>query len=306
VQTDILADPDYEPWREQAIERGYRSSAAVPIAYGDSTYGVLNVYTEREDAFDGHEREILEGLGEIIGHAISARQREKTLMSDVIREVEFRATDVATPLVEASAGRDCTIDIERTVPTDGDAFIHFLSVEGIDPDTFEAAAASIDGVTDVSAITPTDDGHRFEVTIGDPPLTRLFAERGGRLRSVHIEDGELHCTAELPPDVDVRAVIDTLHEQYPDLEVIAQRTRRADDRTVEEFRTRVLESLTEKQRRSLETAYSAGFFDWPRERSGEDVAEMLGISSATFSQHLRTAQRKIAETLLAENDDGDG
>ncbi|WP_222918701.1 helix-turn-helix domain-containing protein [Natrinema sp. SYSU A 869] len=28
---------------------------------------------------------------------------------------------------------------------------------------------------------------------------------------------------------------------------------------------------------TLETAYSAGFFDWPREQSGEDVAEMLDV-----------------------------
>ncbi|RZH67709.1 bacterio-opsin activator domain-containing protein [Natrinema altunense] len=305
VQTDVLTDPDYEPWRAAATERGYRSSAAVPIAYGDSSYGVLNVYTAREDAFDGYEREILEGLGEIIGHAISARQREKTLMSDVVREVEFRATAIESPLIEASAGRDCTIDIERLVPADGDAFIHFLSVEGIDPEAFETAISAIDAVTDVSAITPTDDGSLFEVTIRDPPLTGLFAERGGRLRSVRIDDGELHCTAELPPDVDVRGVIDTVAETDSTLEVLAQRTRRAEDRTAEEFRTRVLDSLTEKQQQVLETAYSAGFFDWPREQSGEDVAETLDISPATFSQHLRTAQRKVMETLLAEGTDAD-
>ncbi|QCW04922.1 hypothetical protein FGF80_02960 [Natrinema pallidum] len=50
----------------------------------------------------------------------------------------------------------------------------------------------------------------------------------------------------------------------------------------------------------LETAYSAGFFDCPREQSGEDVAETVRISPATFSKHLRTAQRKVAEPLLAE------
>ncbi|WP_226479419.1 bacterio-opsin activator domain-containing protein [Natrinema amylolyticum] len=305
IQTDILTDPDYEPWREPAIERGYRSSAAIPIEHGDSTYGVLNVYTEREDAFDGYEREILAGLGEIIGHAISARQREKTLLSDVVRELQFRTTDVESPLVDASAGRDCTIRIERVVPADGDAFVHFLSVDGIDPDEFEDDIATVDGVTDVSAITPTDDAYLFEVTIRDPPLTRLFADRGGRLRSVRIDDGELYCTAEFPPDVDVRGAIDAIQNAYPDLEVLAQRTRRVEDRTVEEFQTRVLESLTEKQRRTLETAYSAGFFDWPREQSGEDVAEMLDISPATFSQHLRTAQRKVMEALLAEGEDAD-
>jgi PAS domain S-box-containing protein len=305
VQTDVLTDGDYEPWREAAIDRGYRSTAAIPLAYGGSTYGVLNVYTAREDAFDGYEREILAGLGEIIGHAISARQREKILLSDVVRELQFRATDVDSPLVEAAAGRDCTIDVERMVPADGDAFVHFLSVEGIDPDEFEAAVDGVDAVTDVSAITPTDDAYLFEVTIRDPPLTGLFADRGGRLRTVRIEGDELHCVAELPPDADVRSAVERANAQFPDLEMVAQRTRRTEDRTVEEFRSRVLESLTDKQRRVLETAYGAGFFDWPREQSGEDVAETLDIAPATFSQHLRTAQRTVMETLLGD-DDRDG
>ncbi len=305
VETDIPTAPEFESWREPALERGYRAVAAVPITYGGATYGVLAVYTDREDAFEGREREILAGLGEILGHAISARQREKTLVSDAVREIQFRTSEIESPLVSASAGHDCTLDIERMVPADEDAFVHFLSVEGIDPDEFEDALAAAAGVTDVTAITPTGDAYLFEATIRDPPLTGLFAERGGRLRSVHIDDGDLHCVAELPADVDVRATIETIRETCPDLEVVAQRTRQTEDRSVAEFRTRVLESLTDKQRRALETAHSAGFFDWPREQSGEDIAEMLDIAPATFSQHLRAGQRKIMETLLAENSNGD-
>lgn len=69
VMQNIPEDPAYEPWREQALERGYRSSAAIPLVYEDTFYGVLNVYADRTGAFDPDERELLEELGETIGRA---------------------------------------------------------------------------------------------------------------------------------------------------------------------------------------------------------------------------------------------
>jgi PAS domain S-box-containing protein len=50
----------------------------------------------------------------------------------------------------------------------------------------------------------------------------------------------------------------------------------------------------------LETAYHAGFFEWPRDSSGEELADALGIAPATFTQHLRTAERKLLDALFEE------
>ncbi|WP_311170315.1 hybrid sensor histidine kinase/response regulator [Halobellus ordinarius] len=69
VMQDIHEDPDYEPWREEALERGYRASAAVPLIHDDILYGVLNVYADRTHVFDDHERQLLSTLGATIGHA---------------------------------------------------------------------------------------------------------------------------------------------------------------------------------------------------------------------------------------------
>ncbi|MFC6989013.1 GAF domain-containing protein [Haloplanus sp. GCM10025708] len=69
--------PEYDPWREQAAERGIRSSAAIPIVYEDQQYGVLNVYSTRERAFDDDKYEVLRQLGEITGLAIAAFERER-------------------------------------------------------------------------------------------------------------------------------------------------------------------------------------------------------------------------------------
>ncbi|MWV40307.1 PAS domain S-box protein [Natrialba sp. INN-245] len=74
VMQNIPADPDYEPWRDHALERGYRSSAAIPLVYEGDLYGVLNVYADRIDAFDADERALFDELGETIAYALHERE----------------------------------------------------------------------------------------------------------------------------------------------------------------------------------------------------------------------------------------
>jgi signal transduction histidine kinase len=59
VAQNIASDPRLAPWREDAIARGYASSAALPLGDGD-TSAVLNVYAAEPDAFDEEELELLE------------------------------------------------------------------------------------------------------------------------------------------------------------------------------------------------------------------------------------------------------
>jgi putative nucleotidyltransferase with HDIG domain len=49
LQNNITTDPRYTPWRDNAIKRGYRSSAAFPIIEEDEVVGVLNVYNTNDE-----------------------------------------------------------------------------------------------------------------------------------------------------------------------------------------------------------------------------------------------------------------
>lgn len=69
VMQNIPEDPTYEPWREDALERGYQSSAAIPLGYEETFYGVLNVYADRTNAFDADEQRLLEELSSTVAHA---------------------------------------------------------------------------------------------------------------------------------------------------------------------------------------------------------------------------------------------
>jgi predicted DNA binding protein len=48
----------------------------------------------------------------------------------------------------------------------------------------------------------------------------------------------------------------------------------------------------------LRTAHRKGYWERPRESTGEEVAAELGISSATFSQHVRSAHRNLFGVLF--------
>ncbi|MFC7009102.1 helix-turn-helix domain-containing protein [Halalkalicoccus salilacus] len=80
--------------------------------------------------------------------------------------------------------------------------------------------------------------------------------------------------------------------------MLAQRTENRDEATRQELQDALVDRLTEKQRAALETAYFGGYFDWPRDHTGEEIAELLGLSPATLAQHLRIAERKLFEALF--------
>ncbi|NLV07981.1 response regulator [Haloarcula rubripromontorii] len=67
---NIQDDPAFEVWREEALKRDYRSSAAVPLEYNDTLYGLLCVYSSRPSAFAEDEQELLAELGHSISHAM--------------------------------------------------------------------------------------------------------------------------------------------------------------------------------------------------------------------------------------------
>ena len=57
-------------------------------------------------------------------------------------------------------------------------------------------------------------------------------------------------------------------------------------------------TLTDRQLEVLETAYRNGYFEWPRTRTGEEVATLLGITQPTFTNHLRVGERKLFSMLF--------
>jgi predicted DNA binding protein len=50
----------------------------------------------------------------------------------------------------------------------------------------------------------------------------------------------------------------------------------------ENVRETFLNEFTAKQRTALKLSHKGGFFDWPRDSTGEEIAELMGVSAPTF------------------------
>ena len=63
IQNNIKTDPTYEPWKEEALRRGCRSSAAFPILSPDyRRLGALNLYSSLTEFFDEETVQDLQAL----------------------------------------------------------------------------------------------------------------------------------------------------------------------------------------------------------------------------------------------------
>jgi len=291
----IQANPRYEPWRETAESYGFSSSAAIPVVHRETTYGVLNVYSARPNAFEAREQAVLGQLGEVVGHAIAATDRKQALLSDEVVELEFGIPDLfeALDLPSQPTGRFSFEDVVDV----GDG--EFLVYGDASAEAVETIESLVDHLSHLTAVSVTDDegDTRFELQMNEPPVLSTLASLGGSIEHAVVEDGDYHMTLHLSPTADVRQAINAVQDAYPEATML-----RRQQVTTESDRSRptsaLLEDLTDRQRTTLEAAYYAGFFEWPRDASGEDVADSLQVSPPTFHQHLRKAERKVFTGLF--------
>ena len=63
VQNNMADDPDYSPWREQALQQGFRSSIAVPLVCAEGKhFGVMCLYSDKADFFNADRSTLLMSL----------------------------------------------------------------------------------------------------------------------------------------------------------------------------------------------------------------------------------------------------
>ena len=297
--SQLLDDPVYEPWRGR-LEADDVQSAAIPIVHEETLYGVLTVYAERPNAFTADERAVVGQLGEIVGHAIAAVERKRALLSDDAIELEFRIRDFfeTMGLSVTDGGR---IEFDRTVPVgDGEYLVYGTTGE----DGLSLLEEMVDRRshwTDVNVIAERFDDVTFEVRMSESPLLSAITPHGGSRGRLVIDGGNLWMTLHVPQGSDVRQVIDAVRSVYPRAEATARRQISTSADGSRGIGRAWSEALTDRQRTALETAYHAGFFEWPRHSSGEDVADALGVTPPTFHQHVRAAERKLFGALFGDH-----
>ncbi len=98
VVRNILTDPNYAPWRAEAIKRGYASAIALPLVVNGEPYGALNIYAKEQDAFDEEEIELLTELADDLAYGIASlrtRAERKKLEEIRLENLRLEAADKA-------------------------------------------------------------------------------------------------------------------------------------------------------------------------------------------------------------------
>lgn len=83
VRKSIETDPQPNPWREEALKRGHKSSIALPLIHQDEVVGVLKVYAGKEDAFKTKEIEFLTQVAGDIAVGVKSLRLEQGLEQSV-------------------------------------------------------------------------------------------------------------------------------------------------------------------------------------------------------------------------------
>ena len=296
---NVATDVSGGAWRKHALGHGIQSVVAVPVRYRTTVHSVLTVASAEPDAFGQATRDVLAELGRSIGYAITVTEREQALESDGTTELEFAVADEGLFMMRAAAAADCRVELKRTIRRTGGSFSMFYVVSGTEPAAVVDLADAAPSVATAQVVSSDDEAAGGLVEVTAPTwFGSVFTEHGAVVREATAADDGGTLVVEAPRGTDVRVLVEGFQEQYPGTELVAQRQRERTIRSLFELQDALETELTDRQWEALETAYSAGYFSWPREASGQEVAELLGVSQPTFNKHLRIAERSAFQLLL--------
>ncbi|MFD1562929.1 bacterio-opsin activator domain-containing protein [Haloarchaeobius amylolyticus] len=294
VIEDVTAHDDADRLWPTGAGDHFQSVAALPLTYGDVTYGVLVVFAAEPDAFDERELLVLESLSGTIATAMNALEVRRMLTTEAVVSVEVAIEDPSLFVTALSETFDATVSYRGPTEDDDGTPLVVLHVDRV----LEDVAVETAGIGhDVTPLSTTDDGTLLEAAITDGIVTAL-SEHGGVIRELAAADGIADLAVDFPDGRSARSAYDFLERRYDQVELLSYHERDEPAQTPHDVTARLESSLTDRQLQALRKAYYANYFEWPRDISGEELAESMDISRSTFHQHLRAAQRKVLAELL--------
>ena len=298
VKNGIETESRHELSGDDVDVDSVRSVAAIPLIHDDTVHGVLNVYANRQDVFESHEQAMLGQFGEIVGQAITAAERKEALTSDKVIELEFHVPDVFESMgVDASA--DSRFVLDDVVATSDEAYLVYGTMTPNARETLDALTDQHAHWDSITVIGEEEDSIRFQARVTELPLRSVVASEGGSIEEVLFEDGALHLRIHLPSSGDMSAITETVEGTYPTARLLSKRQIPRPQDPMIDIRKSLSEELTDRQQAALEAAYHQGYFEWPRDTNGQEMADSLGIAPPTFSQHLRRAEKAVVESVFS-------
>jgi predicted DNA binding protein/putative methionine-R-sulfoxide reductase with GAF domain len=283
---------------EQLPSNDIESALAVPIGYEDALYSVLVVYAEQPSAFGDRQQASFADLGETIGLANTAAERKSALVADSILELTLGIQDPDQFFIHAAAEFGVTVSLEGLVKQDDNTHLEYFTLPEVSPEQIRELADRTAEIDHVRVVSTNETECLCEVRVTDSSIVATVAEHGGTVTDMTAKEGRATVRVELPRTADISRILDALETTGANIELQAKQTIDRPIETEHRFQAAVTDRLTDKQLRVIEAAYLTGFFEQPRNTTGVDIAESMGISPSTFHQHLRVGLQKLVGSIV--------
>ena len=124
---NMLTDPEFEPWRAEALKRGYASSLVLPLMEGGKVFGAITIYSRQPDAFSEDEVELLLELAADLAYGVSTL-RIRAAREQAVRELQRAERELIEAQRLAHVG-SWYWDANTDITTGSD---EFLRIYGLD------------------------------------------------------------------------------------------------------------------------------------------------------------------------------
>ncbi|WP_276271063.1 bacterio-opsin activator domain-containing protein [Haloarcula litorea] len=295
VVDDVRAESTMSGWHAEALDRGFRSAAVVPLRHEEAVHGILVVYAARTGAFGDRVVESFEVLGETVGFVVGATQTRQLLSEDRVLELEFAADGTETCLAAVAQAHGCRFEATGCVPVD-DQMLQYLDVSGAPAERVVDDLRDRAKVLEARVVRSDDDGGALELRTTET-YQSLLLDVGARPVEVTADETGTTVTVEAPTDAEPRTIRERLAEAGESFTLTAKQERERGSIGPPDEST-LRDRLTDRQQEVLRAAFLAGYYEWPRDTTAEQLSETLDISSPTLHQHLRRAQRNLLDALF--------
>lgn len=214
-------------------------------------------------------------------------------------EVAFTTRNTDFPFVGLSEREGCTFELAKMIPRGETEYAEYFNISGTDPERMLDLLAGHENV-EVTLLKAYESGGLFELIVPDRYPAYALAELGAIPQQVRGKDGTGHIVVDIPAEYDPPAVVESFMAEYPDVQLTCKHQKSAATPlfTRSGFEQVMQSQLTDRQEEVLRAAFERGYYEWPRDCTGQELAEDLDISSATFSEHIHAAERKLLTLMF--------
>jgi PAS domain S-box-containing protein len=116
---NMQTDPNFKPWRAEAVKRGYSSSIVLPLLMDEDVFGVMNIYSKEPDGFSEDEQQLLAKLSIDLAYGIKAIRLNIALnqaKEDLEAKVEQRTSLLQKTMNDLDMERQRFQDLLNMIP----------------------------------------------------------------------------------------------------------------------------------------------------------------------------------------------